>query len=52
MNHEVFEIYNNNTRDKKKEIDIYFLEVEDIESKMIGDLNPQKNMEFKKKREI
>ena len=44
MNHEVFEIYNNN---KDKKIDIYFLELEDIESEMIKNLKPEKNKELK-----
>lgn len=45
MNHEVYEIYNNN---KDKKIDIYFFEVEDIEAEMIKDLKPEKNKELKK----
>ena len=44
MNHEVFEIYNNN---KDKKIDIYFLELEDIELEMIKNLKPEKNKELK-----
>ena len=38
-------IYNNN---KDKKIDIYFLEVEDIEAELIKDLKPEKNKELKK----